>query len=205
MIGQKFGRLTVLEELPERKHNTRVYRCKCDCGNIIDVRKDMLKNGNTKSCGCLQREAASVVGKNKRTHGKSKTRLYSIYHHIINRCYNKNTRNYQNWGGRGIKICDAWLNDFMNFYSWAINNGYHEGLSIDRINVDGNYEPDNCRWATSKEQGNNRRTSIFLTYNGKTQTLKQWSEELGCKYGTMNVRYHEGWPVKEILFGREKK
>ena len=93
----------------------------------------------------------------------------------------------------------------MNFYNWAINNGYKENLTIDRIDVNGNYEPSNCRWRTAKQQSNNRRTNIFLTYNGKKQTIMQWSEEINCKYGTMIARYHAGWSVKEILFGKEKK
>lgn len=205
MIGQKFGRLTVIEELPERKHGSRVYRCKCDCGNIINARKDMLKNGNTRSCGCLQREKARDIAKAKSTHGKSKTRLYNIYYHIINRCYRKNEPNYENWGGRGIKVCNEWKDDFMTFHNWAIDNGYREGLSIDRIDNDKGYSPDNCRWTTNKQQSNNRRSNIFLEYEGKTQTIMQWSEELGNKYGTMIARYHAGWPAKEILFGKEKK
>lgn len=204
MIGNKFGRLMVIEELPERKHGGRVYRCKCDCGNIIDVRKDMLKSGNTKSCGCLQRETASIIGKNKVKHGKCGTRLYKIYRHIINRCYNKNDISYSNWGERGVIMCDEWKNDFMTFYEWAINNGYQDNLTIDRINVNGNYEPCNCRWTTPKTQANNRRSNVHLTYNGKTQTIKQWAEELNCNYTTILARYHAGWSVKEILFGKEK-
>lgn len=203
MIGEKFGRLTVLKELPERKHGGKVYRCQCDCGNTVDVRKDILKSGNTKSCGCLQREKASITAKNKRTHGQSKTRLYGIYHHIINRCYNENVRNYSNYGKRGIKVCDEWLHNFQAFYEWAMNNGYRETLTIDRINVNGNYEPSNCRWATPKQQSNNRRSSILLTYNGETKTIKQWAEKLNCKYCTMVYRYHAGWSIKDVLFGKE--
>lgn len=203
MISKKFGRLTVLEELAERKHGTKVYKCQCDCGNIVDVRKDMLKSGNTKSCGCLQREKASTTAKNKRIHGKSKTRLYGIYHHIINRCCNKNVLNYSNYGGRGITICEEWLNDFMAFYNWSISNGYNDNLTIDRIDVNGNYEPSNCRWVTPKQQSNNRRSSILLNYNGEIKTIKQWSEKLSCKYGTMVARYHAGWSTKDVLFGKE--
>lgn len=205
MIGEKFGRLTVIEELQERKHNSRVYRCECECGNIIDVRKDMLKSGNTRSCGCLQREKARIIGKNKRTHGKSKTRLYGIYRHMINRCYNKNDTRYQDWGGRGIKVCKEWLHDFQAFYNWSMNNGYQDSLTIDRIDNNKCYSSDNCRWVTNKTQSNNRRSNILLTYNGETKNIKQWSEELNNKYGTMIFRYHQGWDTKDILFGKGVK
>lgn len=203
MIGKKFGRLIVIEELKERKHGSKVYRCQCDCGNIVNVRKDMLKSGNTRSCGCLQREKARVVGKDKCTHGQSKTRLYNIYHHMINRCYNKNLLNFRNWGGRGITVCNEWKDNFMTFYEWAINNGYKDTLTIDRIDNNKGYDPTNCRWVTNKTQSNNRRTNILLTYAGKTQNIKQWSAELNTKYVTMCYRYHAGWSTKHILFGKE--
>lgn len=203
MIGQKFGRLTVLEECKERKHGGKQYKCLCDCGNYVNVRKDMLKSGNTKSCGCLQRETASDMAKKKIKHGKCNTRLYKIYYKIINRCYNKNMNRYSDWGGRGIVVCDEWLNDFMNFYNWAINNGYQDNLSIDRVNNDGNYEPSNCRWITNKEQSNNRRSNITITYNGKTQTLKQWAENLKVSYSTLYMRYKNNWDIKNVLFGKD--
>lgn len=191
MIGEKFNMLTVLEELPERKHGSRVYRCKCDCGNIKDVRKDMLKNGHVKSCGCLHTK-----------HGKRETKIYHIFSEIKQRCYNKNNKSYNNYGGRGIIVCQEWLNDFMNFYNWAMNNNYQEGLTIDRIDNDGNYEPNNCRWADRKTQNNNRRNNTSISYNGKTQTLAQWSEELNVDQHTISLRKRKGWSNKECLFGR---
>lgn len=151
MIGEKFNMLTVLEELSERKHGSRVYRCKCDCGNIKDVRSDMLKNGHVKSCGCLHTK-----------HGKRETKIYRIFAEMKQRCYNKNNKSYKDYGKRGIVICQEWLDDFMNFYNWAMDNNYREGLSIDRIDNDGNYEPNNCRWADRKTQNN-----TYLSYDGK--------------------------------------
>ena len=194
MIGKKFNMLTVLEELPERKHGGKVYRCKCDCGNIKDVRSDMLKNGNAKSCGCLHTK-----------HGKRHTKIYRVFAAMKQRCYNKNNKEYQNYGRRGIVVCQEWLDDFMNFYNWAMDNGYQEGLSIDRIDNDGNYEPANCRWTDRKAQNNNRRNNTYLSYNNKTQTLAQWGEELNIDQHTISARKRKGWPDKECLFGRGEK
>lgn len=197
MIGKKFGRLTVLEECKERdKYKYKVYKCQCDCGNIIYVNSNKLKSGNTKSCGCLK---ADQLAKHK----KCKTRLYSIYNNMKNRCYNKKHRDYKYYGGRGIAICDEWLNDFQAFYDWAIDNDYKENLTIDRLDVNGDYEPSNCRWATPKQQANNQRSNTYLTYNGKTQTLAQWANELGMKYACLYSRYRRKWKAKDILFGKD--
>lgn len=149
MIGKKFGKLTVLEETGERdKYKYKIYKCQCDCGNIIYVNSNKLKSGNTKSCGCLK-----IKKLTKR--GKCYTRLYGIYNNMKARCHNKKHRDYQDYGGRGIAVCSEWLNDFMNFYNWAMENNYQDGLTIDRIDVNGTYEPDNCRWTTQKEQQTN--------------------------------------------------
>lgn len=139
-------------------------------------------------------------------HGKSNTRLYNIWTHMKARCYNKNDQHYENYGSRGIVVCDEWKHNFMNFYNWAMNNGYRENLSIDRIDVDGNYEPDNCRWVDVKIQNCNKRTSIYLTYDGKTQTIGTWANELNINKTTIYYRYHKlGWSDKECLFWRDNK
>ena len=195
MIGQKFGRLTVLEELPERnKHGLIVYKCLCDCGNYKNVRGTHLRSGAVKSCGCL-------IYKIK--HGKIKTRLYKIWQGIKTRCYNENDKSYKNYGGRGIIMCEEWLNDFMNFYNWSMKNGYKDNLTIDRIDVNGNYEPSNCRWVTNQEQHNNTRRNVYLTYHGKTQNIMQWCNELNLNYHTIRMRHNKGWSDKECLFGRD--
>lgn len=134
--------------------------------------------------------AESRAGDNKVNykHGGKGTRLYSIWCGMKNRCYNKNDSHYPRWGGRGIQMCSEWLLDFSNFQAWALHNGYTEELTIDRIDNNGNYCPDNCRWVTISEQNNNQRTNRLITYNGKTQNLKQWSVELGINYGTLLSR-----------------
>lgn len=135
----------------------------------------------------------------KHIHGKSNTRLYRTYKHMKERCYNKNDKRYKWYGRRGITICKEWLNDFQAFYDWAISNGYNDTLTIDRIDVDGNYEPDNCRWVDMKTQANNRRSNVYLTYNGKTQTMVEWSKELNIPYRTLQDRYKKGLTDIEIL------
>lgn len=197
MIGKKFGKLTVLEECKERnKHRQKVYKCQCDCGNIAYVRGYKLRSGYTKSCGCLRHEKYAIK------HGKRHTRLYTIWLNMKDRCCNKNTPSYKNYGARYINVCDDWQHDFMNFYNWAMDNGYQEGLTIDRIDNNKGYSPDNCHWTTPKQQCNNKRNNVYLTYNGKTQTMMQWSEELNIPYYTIKTRHHKGWSDNECLFGR---
>ncbi len=133
---------------------------------------------------------------------KSKTKLYENWCNMKRRCYNKKNKDYYNYGGRGIVVCDEWLNDFDVFYNWAYQNGYEDGLTLDRINSSGNYEPNNCRWATRKQQANNTRRNVLLTYNGKTQNMRQWADELGISYYNISKRHYRGWSDKECLFGR---
>ena len=144
-----------------------------------------------------------ILGKFK--HGKYGTRLYRTYASMKRRCYNKNVKDYKNYGGRGVRVCDEWTQDFMNFYNWAINNGYNDNLTIDRINVNGNYEPNNCRWITMKQQENNRRNNVNLTYNGITKTITQWGQSLNIPRSTIFNRYYNGWTTEDILFGKHKK
>lgn len=196
--GRKFGRLTALYRLHNYHDKKNSYwLCICDCGNLKESRLPDLKSGNTKSCGCLNSE----ISKYRMTkHGKHNTRLYHIYCGMKNRCQNCNDPKYPNYGGRGIKVCDEWLNDFMAFYNWAIDNGYKDDLTIDRINVDGNYKPDNCRWATPKQQSNNKRNTIYINYNGESKTLSEWCEVLNLNYYTVYDRlYRYNWSIENAL------
>lgn len=204
LTGQKFGRLTVIEQTDKRDSCGSVYwMCKCECGNTTKVITKYLKNGHTKSCGCLhiqkaKEQAKRMTIKNKK-HNKSNTRLYHIYRGMISRCYSKTHRFYKNYGERGIEICDEWLNDFMNFYNWAMNNGYDDTLTIDRIDNNRNYEPSNCRWLTVKEQSNNRRTNTLYEYQGEMKPLKFICEKLNVKYGTIRKRIVSGMSLEEAL------
>lgn len=155
ITGQKFGKLTVIKHAKSKKgYHGAMWECVCECGNTIVVNGQNLKSGNTTSCGCIGREnrAASV-----RTHGMSGSRLHRIWKAMHTRCYNPNSYAYKYYGGRGIQICDEWKDDFQDFYRWSMSHGYAENLTIDRINTNGNYEPNNCRWTTIAEQNKNKR------------------------------------------------
>lgn len=198
MTGKKCGHLTVLNRAPDKIVNgerTACWNCKCDCGNpeIVVVSGHDLRNGHTTSCGCM------VGGK---THGKKHTRIYGIYSNMMDRCYNQNNANYYRYGGRGIYICDEWYGygeGFVNFYNWAIKNGYSDDLTIDRINNDGPYSPDNCRWATHKEQANNRSNNVRFTCDGKTMTSSEWADELGVNNATLLARHDKGWSDEDVI------
>lgn len=191
LYGKRFGKLCV-KELVGTNEKGAVWKCKCDCGEIAYVSSSGLLHG-TKSCGCLVKE------NHLHTHNKSHTRLYRIWQDMKRRCYNINDEAYSYYGGRGISVCIDWIDDFQSFYDWSIRNGYADNLTIDRIDVNGNYEPSNCRWATQKEQMNNTRNNHLLTFNGKTQTIAQWSEELQINYSTIHGRLRRGCSVAQAL------
>lgn len=189
--GQQFGRIKVLS-FHHKDGNKYFYLCKCSCGNekVIEIRN--LKSGHTKSCGCLHKEIVT-------THGMGTTRLCRAWHHIKYRCYNKTYPKYDCYGGRGIKVCDEWKNDFMSFYNWSISNGYSEDLTLDRIDPNGNYEPANCRWVTMKEQNRNRRDNKLITYEGITKCIADWADILGVKSATLRQRLRYGWTVERAF------
>lgn len=148
ITGQKFGRLTAIKPCGKTSGGNVLWLCECDCGNKTTAPTQHLKSGNTKSCGCLNSELAS---KRFTKTGESNHRLYRIWRNMKRRCYDNTFKAYKNYGGKGVLICDDWLKSFENFYKWAISNGYKDNLTIDRINVNGNYDPNNCQWITRSE------------------------------------------------------
>lgn len=192
LTGQKFGRLTVLYKL-HNYHKKEIYwLCICDCGNITETRGSTLRNESAKSCGCYMKE---IVTK----HGKSNTRLHKTWSMIKDRCYNKHNNRYPIYGGRGIVVCDEWKHDFEAFHDWAIENDYRDDLTIDRIDVNGNYEPNNCRWATPKQQARNTTRNRNITYNGETYCISEWADILGINANTIRSRLNYGWPIEKCL------
>jgi hypothetical protein len=197
LTGNKYNRLTVSKRDENNKNNEAMWRCKCECGNTRIVSSRNLKSGRVKSCGCLKEEASHKT--NYKTLRYDNIRMYNIWRNVKNRCLNSNDFQYLNYGGRGIKVCDEWIKHFSNFYNWAINNGYKEYLTIDRIDVNGNYEPDNCRWATSKQQARNRRSNHSISYKNETKTLIEWSEILNISKSTLCERLRSGWNIEKAF------
>ena len=208
LTGKRFGRLVVIGLQPSETRKT-YWICQCDCGNIKVVRSDSLQCGSIRSCGCLKKEQDEKnlsQGNGHRKYAETGfkvggTRLYSIWQGIKSRCYNEHNARYDRYGGRGIKVCDEWRNDFVNFYNWAIKNGYSADLTIDRINNDGDYCPENCHWATAKEQCNNRSTNILIKIGNATKTLTQWCEIFELNSAAVLARYnrHEFISIDDLF------
>ena len=183
LTGQKFGKLTALYPVPDKAHRAR-WHCVCDCGNEKDVLQQNLSNGHVRSCGCILSDSSleRIIRYNdslgRESHRKTKTRLYKIWIGMKSRCYYKRTESYKNYGKRGIKVCDEWLHSYNAFSEWALQNGYDDSLTIDRIDPDGNYCPENCRWTTMSIQEFNKRMSSRNT-SGTTgvsynKAMKKW-------------------------------
>ena len=194
-IGKKFNKLTVLEIDHRDKYGTAFAKCKCDCGNVCIATISGLRKGNNKSCGCMLKQVRRDIAKNRKdqtVHGGAHTRLYRIWHGMRVRCHAKGKRDGKHYADRGITICREWDESFEVFRDWALANGCRDDLSIDRIDVNGNYEPNNCRWATSVEQGRNRRNTLYVEYNGKRVTLKEVCEIEDVPYSTVwkRVRWY---------------
>ena len=193
--GRRFGRLVVLGKA-EKQGTSQLWMCRCDCGNITKIRTNGLVKLGRDSCGCGTSEK---IGKARFLHGETNSHLYSVWRGIKKRCLVPTTTGYKNYGGRGIKICDEWANDYLCFRDWALKNGYRQGLEVDRIDVNGNYEPSNCRFITDKGQANNRRNNVHLTLNGETKTLQEWADVLGVERSLLSERKKLGWNDYDIL------
>ena len=200
LTGKKFGKLEVIGVHDTGSRKT-YYVCQCDCGNVKVVRADALISGATKSCGCIKKEQDKANLAANHSHKMSGTRIYETWQDMKRRCYNKQNARYDRYGGRGITVCDEWLNNFQSFYDWAISNGYSDDLTIDRIDNDGNYEPSNCRWSTAKEQCNNRGSNINITIGNATKSLMCWCEIFNVDYKKVYARYkRNGYEGIDRLF-----
>lgn len=187
LTGKRFGRWTVISRAENKGHHT-LWNCVCDCGKRKAVYGCHLVSGLSPSCGCLTR---SKIGQLNYSHGESKTRLYKIWSGIKTRCNNPKADNFHLYGGRGINICNEWEYSYEAFKKWAVENGYKPSLTIDRIDSSGPYCPENCRWATNKEQSNNTRRTLKIEYNGKNFSIKGLSEYLNLNYNKLYVGIRE--------------
>lgn len=199
LTGQRFGRLTVVERAAN--HGSRVFwHCKCDCGNEKDIAGSALRYGRSTSCGCIPKE---IITKRNLKHGyaarEKQERLYIIWKGMTKRCSNPNDCSYHNYGGRGIRVCDEWR-EYEKFREWSYQNGYSEELSIDRIDVNGNYEPENVRWATRTMQSNNTRRTIRIPIGSVVHSLKEWCDELNLNYSTVKHRLYRGVDIYTAMF-----
>lgn len=194
LTGIKFGKLTVIK-FEGREKRFLMWLCKCDCGNEKIIRGTSLTcvKNPTLSCGC------NHIGRGNIIHSSSKTRLYNIWRNMKTRCYDTKATFYKRYGKRGITICDEWKENFKTFKKWSLENGYSDNLEIDRIDNNGNYEPSNCKWATRKEQNNNKSNNHFVEINGETKTLKQWCEYKKIPYVTVTTRIHRGMDDKKAI------
>lgn len=188
LTGKRFGMLTVLG-IDDRGTRKTYWMCQCDCGNVKSVRSDSLQNGAIKSCGCLKKKQDSVNLTANHSHKMSKTRLYEEWQGMKGRCFNRNNARFARYGGRGVTVCDEWRYDFSAFAEWAIENGYNEKLTLDRIDNDKSYSPDNCRWADVKTQSRNRSTNVAITIGNSTRTLTEWCEVFDLDPHAVFARY----------------
>lgn len=175
LTGCRFGKLIALSKDQEHR---RKWLCQCDCGNIISVLDYSLKSGHTQSCGCKKLKNNGLT----RRITASNDRLYNIWQSMRKRCYSPSNKDYKNYGQRGITICDSWKDSYIEFYRWSLDNGYCDNLSIDRIDTNGNYSPDNCRWVSMKVQQRNRRNNVYIFHDGQTLALSEWCEILHFNY-----------------------
>jgi len=192
LTGQRYGKLVVIGKDTTTPKNYWIV--KCDCGNTKSIFRGHLTANRIDNCGCITLEKRS---KKNKTHGETNTRLFKIWNGMINRCSNKNNNSYQKYGGRGIIVCEEW-HKYIKFRDWALSHGYNDTLTIDRIDVNGNYCPENCRWATNKQQANNRRNTRYFTYKNETHTISEWAEILNINIETLQTRINYKWSMNKI-------
>ena len=192
-LGDKHNKLTAIRFIRRGKDSHQYWLFKCDCGNEKVIRKYGVVSGHAKSCGCLQKETASKL---RKTHGMTNTKIYYIWWAMYERCYRKKNNNYKHYGARGIKVCKKWYK-FENFYEDM--GDIPKGKTLDRIDNNSNYCPNNCRWATRKEQQNNTSRNHFITYKGETKTMAQWADKFGIQYNIFRSRIYIGWDIARAL------
>ena len=199
LVGNRYGRLTVIEQNGRTKYKNVLWKCKCDCGNFTTVASNKLLQGKTKSCGCLASELKSKrATKHGLTKDGKKPRTFIIWNGMKARCLNENSINFHRYGGRGVKICDEWL-VFENFHNWALSNGYSDDLTLDRINNDGNYEPENCRWIKWEKNLIMQSRYTILTVNGVTKSLSAFAKLIGKDRNYLRRYYNENGKEKTEL------
>lgn len=196
LLSVRSGRLTVISFYDKERNGHKRYLCKCDCGNYTVVRDTRIRNHETKSCGCISKE--HLIEYNTK-HGLSNSPLYIIYQGMMSRCYNPDLDGYHRYGGRGIKVCDEWLSDIENFIKWGKESGFKKGLTLDRIDNDGDYEPSNCRWVTSKIQSRNTVRNNRYSIENETRTLIEWCELHSINYRTVKSRLSRGWSFEDAI------
>jgi len=200
LTGCRFGMLTVIKENGRCSSGGVLWKCECDCGETTTARSRNLINGKTKSCGCILKGSYNRTGHGNESHGLSKHKLFKKWSGMKTRCYNKKDKFYNIYGGRGINVCDEWIDNFKSFYDWSMENGYVDGLSIDRIDNNGDYTPSNCRWTTMKTQSRNRRNSLKVLYKGEEKPLMEACVSAGLDYRVVYSRiYIYNWCVDRAL------
>lgn len=200
LVGKTFNEFTVLAEAPRHiranGQRVRIWKCRCSCGNIRYLNKRELESGKRKSCGCKHDE---YLSKSNTEHGDSHLRLHNIWSGMRARCYCETDYHFKWYGGRGIKMADEWRDNYASFKEWALSSGYEPCLSIDRVDNNGDYTPENCRWVTQKEQSNNTRRNHYISAFGETLTLTQWAEKTSIAAPTIRRRLKSGWTPEEAL------
>lgn len=201
ITGQKFGRWTAIRPTGRKaKNGTYYWLCKCECGNIGEVSVSNLRSGSSKSCGCIPKERMSKLNYK---HGGKKERLYLVWIDMRRRCYDDSVYEYMNYGGRGIAVCDEWQ-DYSKFREWALSTGYdaaakRTACTLDRIDVNGNYCPENCRWADSATQNNNRRNNKKISYGSETHSMAEWNRICNFPKNTIFKRINAGWSPEKAI------